>query len=555
MVLLKNEGGLLPLTPGAGRIAVIGPLADNRRRSARLLGVPRAGERRGNGAGRHAVLISRATRRPCMCRAARSGGEGAADIPAAVAAAEAADVVVLVLGESDGHERRGALAGASRPAGPPAGPAGRGRRDGQAAGGRADERPPAGHPAPGRAGDGAAGGLARRHPRRARRRRHPLRRGEPVGQADRKLAARRGADPASTTRTKHTGRPVGGAGTTQFEEPFKSTYLDEPNAPLFPFGFGLSYTTFDYRDLVVEQPVLGPDGTLVVTAVVRNSGDRAGTEVVQLYVRDLVGSVTRPVKELKGFQRVTLAAGRGADGALRGAGGRSRLLEPGYALHGRAGRVPGLGRPARRRGAGRRIRGTGSVMMQTELLTGAWSFPEAGSDRLAAGAGAGRSAYRFAGGGGYSRPVRRRQREARDVGGRARLGIPPHFHRAPGSCWPKRQVDLVCDGSGHPGGGLAQRRSCWATQTICSVPSAGRCASACSRARMSYASSFSAAVPYIRARQEAAPAAEHRRDAHSRRAIPAESALSFRLGLGAEADGGRHLAAGAPGRLEHGPAG
>jgi beta-glucosidase len=109
---------------------------------------------------------------------------------------------------------------------------------------------------------------------------------------------------------KNTGRPWEGAGTTQFGEPFKSRYIDAPNEPLFPFGYGLSYTTFAYRDLHVETPLVGADGTLVVSAVVENTGGRAGAEVVQLYVRDLVGSVTRPVKELKGFQRITLEPGQ-----------------------------------------------------------------------------------------------------------------------------------------------------------------------------------------------------------------------------------------------------
>ena len=85
--------------------------------------------------------------------------------------------------------------------------------------------------------------------------------------------------------------------------------MDEPNAPLFPFGYGLSYTTFEYRDLHIGKRTLGLEDTLVVTAVVQNTGARAGVEVVQLYVRDRVGSVTRPVKELKGFQRIALQPG------------------------------------------------------------------------------------------------------------------------------------------------------------------------------------------------------------------------------------------------------
>ena len=108
---------------------------------------------------------------------------------------------------------------------------------------------------------------------------------------------------------KSTGRPATGAGTKQFQDPFRSNYIDEINDPLYPFGYGLSYTTYEYTDLVVETPKVVTDGQLVVTATITNTGERAGDEIVQLYVRDLVGSVTRPVKELKGFQKVSLQPG------------------------------------------------------------------------------------------------------------------------------------------------------------------------------------------------------------------------------------------------------
>ncbi len=108
---------------------------------------------------------------------------------------------------------------------------------------------------------------------------------------------------------KNTGRPASGEGTTQFDDPFRSNYIDEANTPQFPFGYGLSYTTFGYRDLHIENPVLKVDDTLIVSAVITNTGQRTGDEIVQLYVRDLVGEVTRPVKELKGFQKITLKPG------------------------------------------------------------------------------------------------------------------------------------------------------------------------------------------------------------------------------------------------------
>ncbi|HEY0947555.1 MAG TPA: glycoside hydrolase family 3 N-terminal domain-containing protein [Opitutaceae bacterium] len=105
---------------------------------------------------------------------------------------------------------------------------------------------------------------------------------------------------------KNSGRPVGRTS----DDRYFSHYIDSPNTPLYPFGFGLSYTTFAYDGLRVSAPKLAGDGQpLTVTVNVRNTGKRAGEEVVQLYVRDRVGSVTRPVRELKGFRKIELAAG------------------------------------------------------------------------------------------------------------------------------------------------------------------------------------------------------------------------------------------------------
>jgi len=87
------------------------------------------------------------------------------------------------------------------------------------------------------------------------------------------------------------------------------SYLSSPRGPLFPFGHGLSYTTFEYHDLHVTSAQIKPGGKAIVSVRVVNTGQRAGDEVVQLYVRDQISSVTRPVKLLKGFQRITLAPG------------------------------------------------------------------------------------------------------------------------------------------------------------------------------------------------------------------------------------------------------
>jgi beta-glucosidase len=102
---------------------------------------------------------------------------------------------------------------------------------------------------------------------------------------------------------KNTGRPA------DVNNGFTSKYLDLPITPLYPFGYGLSYTTFLYSNLKIEKNKISSNKDLTVTVDVENTGKRPGKEVVQLYIRDLVGSVTRPVKELKGFEKISLEPG------------------------------------------------------------------------------------------------------------------------------------------------------------------------------------------------------------------------------------------------------
>lgn len=103
---------------------------------------------------------------------------------------------------------------------------------------------------------------------------------------------------------KNTGRPYEGG-----NPKFKSDYLDVVNEPLYPFGYGLSYTTFLYDTVKLSQNTLHPGQSITASIIVKNTGAVAGEETVQLYIRDLAGSVTRPVKELKGFKKIMLNPG------------------------------------------------------------------------------------------------------------------------------------------------------------------------------------------------------------------------------------------------------
>jgi len=102
---------------------------------------------------------------------------------------------------------------------------------------------------------------------------------------------------------KNTGRPG------DLKNHYTSKYLDLPLTPLYPFGFGLSYTTFEYNDFKLSTNKITNEDSIIVSVKVKNTGNYDGEEVVQLYVQDLVGSVTRPVKELKGFKKIMLKRG------------------------------------------------------------------------------------------------------------------------------------------------------------------------------------------------------------------------------------------------------
>jgi len=307
VVLLQNHGHLLPLSPATTNVALIGPLADDRQAPLgcwSCVGRPQDVETVLDGV--RALLP--AGRSPTCVQGCAIADDSVDQVTEAVSAACAADVAVLVLGESammSGEARSRAHLGLP------------GRQQELLEAVHATGVPVvvvlmSGRPL-------AIPWTAQNVPAILQAWHGGIRTGRAVAEVlfgevnpSAKLTATfprtEGQIPVYYAH-KNTGRPAESEGTTQFDEPFRSNYLDELNAPLFPFGYGLSYTTFAYSDLVVETPTAGLEDTLVVTAAVTNVGDRAGDEIVQLYVRDLVGSVTRPVKELKGFQRISLAPG------------------------------------------------------------------------------------------------------------------------------------------------------------------------------------------------------------------------------------------------------
>ncbi len=105
---------------------------------------------------------------------------------------------------------------------------------------------------------------------------------------------------------KNTGRPLPEG---EWFQKYKSNYLDVTNDPVYPFGYGLSYSTFSYSDITLNRNSMNPSGSIEASVTVSNNGSYDGKEVVQLYIQDIVASVTRPIKELKNFKKVFLKAG------------------------------------------------------------------------------------------------------------------------------------------------------------------------------------------------------------------------------------------------------
>ncbi len=302
LVLLKNEAGVLPLKPGVN-LAVVGPLADSRRD---LLG---SWKGEGEWEDIESVLSAITRSNPGAAVTHAQGCDVASPnrsgFRQAIEAAQQADVAVLVLGESwdmsaEASSRTSInlpgvqteLLRAIKQTGKPAvvvlmnGRPLALEEESQLADALLEAW------FPGTEGGSAVADVL-------------FGKASPSGKLPVTFPRNLGQVPIFYA-AKNTGRPFDPA---HPESPFTSSYLDCPNDPLYPFGFGLSYTTFAFSDVTLDRATLNPGGTLTATVILTNTGSRDGAEVVQLYIRDLVGSVTRPLRELKGFQKVELKAG------------------------------------------------------------------------------------------------------------------------------------------------------------------------------------------------------------------------------------------------------
>jgi beta-glucosidase len=298
MVLLHNSPAVLPLDPSVPAVAVVGPFAD----STDLLGTWVLGE----AARRFPAVTVRQALEAALPNARIDHAE---DIPAAVDAALAADVTVVVVGEPS------ALSGEAAARADLVLPDGQEELIAAVA---ATGRPYAvvvvgGRPLTGAWLDSAPAVLMAWHP--------GVEGGTAIADVLTGAVNPGGKLPVTFPRTvgqlplyynrENTGRPYDPA---QPEHPFVSAYLDLADGPRFPFGHGLGYTTFTTAPPVLSRDrisaaALRDGATVEVTVALRNTGDRAGDEVVQLYVHDRAASIVQPVRRLRGFHRVHLAAG------------------------------------------------------------------------------------------------------------------------------------------------------------------------------------------------------------------------------------------------------
>jgi beta-glucosidase len=312
-VLLKNEGDLLPLDGGAD-VALVGGLADS---ATDMLGAWRAEGDPDDVTTLRATLADRIDDLTYVEGCDRDGTVGDEQLAAAVEAVASADAAVVAVGErydqsgeaaSRAHvdlpgDQRVLLEALVETGTPVAAVLFNGRPlaiDWTA------EHVPAILEAwfPGvEAGPAVADVLLGDH--------------DPSGRLPMSFPVTEGQIPVYYNRLR-TGRPAEDAGVDLTEPPsdhgekYLSRYLDVPNEPLYAFGHGESYTSFAYTDVSLDAATVTADETLSVDVTVENTGDRAGTEVVQVYLRDLVGSRARPVRELVRFENVDLDAGASA---------------------------------------------------------------------------------------------------------------------------------------------------------------------------------------------------------------------------------------------------
>jgi beta-glucosidase len=301
IVLLENRGGVLPLSPDLGGVAVIGPLADDRRSAL--------GSWAAAGRPEDAVTVLEGVRAAVgpgaevvYARGCDVAGDDTSGFAEAVRVARAADAAILVLGESYDMSGEAAsrvsleLPGVQRKL--------------------AEAVAAAGKPVIVVLMNGrplAVEWLAENVPAIVEAWYLGVQMGPAVADVLFGAYSPGGKLPVTFPRAtgqvpiyydhKNTGRPPNP------EEKYTSKYIDSPWTPLFPFGHGLSYTEFEYGPVRLSAKTMSMSDTLRVEVEVRNVGARAGDEVVQLYIRDPVASITRPVKELRDFERIHLEAG------------------------------------------------------------------------------------------------------------------------------------------------------------------------------------------------------------------------------------------------------